>query len=96
MLVCYSRETVLRPEHVETVVPHGAVQKDQRLDEFEGLPLQEATRRLEAHLIQKALERCGYVQSQAAEMLGTTRRILKYKMDNLGIEPADEDHEMAS
>jgi transcriptional regulator with GAF, ATPase, and Fis domain len=32
------------------------------------------------------LEQADYVQSRAAETLGTTRRILKYKIDQLGIE----------
>jgi transcriptional regulator with GAF, ATPase, and Fis domain len=32
-----------------------------------------------------ALEQSNYVQSHAADRLGTTRRILKYKMDQLGM-----------
>jgi transcriptional regulator with GAF, ATPase, and Fis domain len=32
------------------------------------------------------LEQSNYVQSRAAEVLGTTRRILKYKIDQLGID----------
>ena len=59
------------------------------LAELEGLPLEEAVNRVEQHLITRALARCGHVQSRAAVLLGTTRRILKYKMDQLGIE-ADE------
>lgn len=58
--------------------------------EFEGLGLEEATSRLERRLIMRALEQCDNVQSRAADMLGTTRRILKYKMDQLGIEAAPE------
>ncbi|NUM52816.1 MAG: sigma-54-dependent Fis family transcriptional regulator [Candidatus Hydrogenedentes bacterium] len=56
------------------------------LSEFEGLTLEEATRRVERHLITRALEEASYVQSRAAEALGTTRRILKYKMDQLGLD----------
>jgi DNA-binding NtrC family response regulator len=56
------------------------------LSEFEGLTLEEATRRVERHLITRALEDANYVQSRAAEALGTTRRILKYKMDQLGLD----------
>ena len=56
------------------------------LNEFEGLTLEEATRRVERHLITRALEDANYVQSRAAEALGTTRRILKYKMDQLNID----------
>lgn len=55
------------------------------LPEFGGMPLQEATDKLEKLIITRALEQHDYVQSHAAEALGTTRRILKYKMDQLGI-----------
>jgi DNA-binding NtrC family response regulator len=49
------------------------------------LSLREATRRFERRLITQALEEAAGVQAQAAEKLGTTRRILKYKMDQLGL-----------
>jgi len=39
----------------------------------------------ETDLIIKALERTDWVQTKAAELLGISRRILKYKMDKLGI-----------
>jgi len=39
----------------------------------------------ETELIIKALERTDWVQTKAAELLGISRRILKYKMDKLGI-----------
>jgi transcriptional regulator with GAF, ATPase, and Fis domain len=61
------------------------------LTEFEGLPLEEAVSRLERYLIGRALERTNDVQSRAADLLGTTRRILKYKMDQLGIAVGEED-----
>lgn len=47
--------------------------------------LHEAVERLEQQLIIEALERADHNQTQAAQILGTTRRILKYKMDKLGI-----------
>jgi DNA-binding NtrC family response regulator len=40
---------------------------------------------LEHYLITSALDRANQNQTRAAQMLGTTRRILKYKMDKLGI-----------
>ena len=55
------------------------------MDNFQGLPLEEATRKVEDYLIRRALNRSGNVQSRAAEILGITRRILKYKIDHLGI-----------
>jgi DNA-binding NtrC family response regulator len=41
--------------------------------------------RFEREIIEKALKKANYVQSHAAAMLGISRRILKYKMDKLGI-----------
>lgn len=46
---------------------------------------------IERELLIEALRSCGGVQTKAAEKLGTTRRILKYKMDKLNITlPLDE------
>jgi len=86
ILVGHGQETVIRPEHLDGIVPRGDLEPVAGMSSFDGLPLQEATRRLERYLITRALERSGFVQSQAAELLGTTRRILKYKMDQLGIQ----------
>jgi len=47
--------------------------------------LEQAVDELEAHMIRRALARSDYKQTPAADLLGTTRRILKYKMDKLGI-----------
>jgi DNA-binding NtrC family response regulator len=54
---------------------------------FEDAPLDEATALLERWMIGRALDEADGNQSRAAEILGTTRRVLKYKMDNLGIAP---------
>jgi DNA-binding NtrC family response regulator len=47
--------------------------------------LAEAVDQFEQALIRSALEQTENNQTRAAELLGTTRRILKYKMDKLGI-----------
>jgi two-component system, NtrC family, response regulator AtoC len=47
--------------------------------------LAEAVDEFEQRLIRSALEQADHNQTRAAELLGTTRRILKYKMDKLGI-----------
>ncbi len=47
--------------------------------------LGEATDVFERTVIQRGLENVSYNQTRAAELLGTTRRILKYKIDKLGI-----------
>lgn len=49
--------------------------------------LQEAVGNFERGLILQALKKCNGIQTRAAEHLGTTRRILRYRMDKLGIEP---------
>ena len=54
-------------------VRHGAISLTQAVDAFE------------RELIVDALERTSHVQVRAAKQLGVTRRILKYKMDLLGI-----------
>jgi DNA-binding NtrC family response regulator len=54
-------------------VRHGAISLTQAVDTFE------------RELIVDALERTSHVQVRAAKQLGITRRILKYKMDLLGI-----------
>jgi transcriptional regulator with GAF, ATPase, and Fis domain len=39
----------------------------------------------ETDMIVKALKKANFVQTRAAELLGISRRILKYKMDKLNI-----------
>jgi DNA-binding NtrC family response regulator len=51
--------------------------------------LADAVDRLELMLITDALAKADNNQTRAAEILGTTRRILKYKMDKLGIQDKD-------
>ncbi|MCC6696223.1 MAG: sigma-54-dependent Fis family transcriptional regulator [Candidatus Hydrogenedentes bacterium] len=90
ILVMNSTEEEIRREHLTGVLKTAAKADAPAATEFEGLGLEEATSRLERRLIMRALEQCDNVQSRAADMLGTTRRILKYKMDQLGIEAAPE------
>jgi two-component system, NtrC family, response regulator AtoC len=45
----------------------------------------DAEKMFETEMIIKALKKTNYVQTRAAELLGISRRILKYKMDKLGI-----------
>ncbi|TAK07992.1 MAG: sigma-54-dependent Fis family transcriptional regulator [Candidatus Manganitrophaceae bacterium] len=48
------------------------------------LALEEAVARLERQMISEALRKSRHVQTRAAQMLGISRRQLKYKMDALG------------
>jgi transcriptional regulator with GAF, ATPase, and Fis domain len=85
MLVHHGAKPLIGEEDVAPLLIHAPEEPLASMTDLDGLPLEEATRRLERHLIERALERSGQVQSRAAELLGTTRRILKYKMDQLGI-----------
>lgn len=51
------------------------------------IDLEKTVADFERHLIVQALEKCGGIQTRAAEWLGTTRRILRYRMDKLGLAP---------
>ena len=51
--------------------------------------LSDAVDAFEHELIRNALAQADQNQTRAAEILGTTRRILKYKMDKLGIAAID-------
>ena len=48
-------------------------------------PLSEAVDEFERELILKALQRTGFNQTKAASLLGTSRRILKYRIEKLKI-----------
>ncbi|MFT5129393.1 MAG: two-component system response regulator AtoC [Rhodothermales bacterium] len=50
------------------------------------LSLEQAVNRYERELILDALRQTDGIQTRAAELLGTTRRILKYRMQKLGID----------
>jgi DNA-binding NtrC family response regulator len=53
-------------------------------------PLSEAVDEFERELIVKALQRTGFNQTKAAALLGTSRRILKYRIEKLKInDPSD-------
>jgi DNA-binding NtrC family response regulator len=53
---------------------------------FEGsMNFEDAERKFETEIVMKALRKTNFVQTRAAELLGISRRILKYKMDKLGI-----------
>jgi DNA-binding NtrC family response regulator len=51
--------------------------------------LTDAVDEFEREIIQAALLHVNFNQTRAADLLGTTRRILKYRMDKLGIQPID-------
>lgn len=97
LLVCHGNERRILPEHLDGIIPsHSPESAAAGWEDLDGMSLEEATRRIERYMILKALERSNYIQSHAAELLGTTRRILKYKMDQLSIVPPEEARSLAS
>jgi transcriptional regulator with GAF, ATPase, and Fis domain len=57
-------------------------------------PLSDAVDEFERELIVKALQRTGFNQTKAAALLGTSRRILKYRIEKLKIhDPNDAEEE---
>jgi DNA-binding NtrC family response regulator len=54
------------------------------------ISLEAAVMEFERGIILEALQRTQYVQTHAAALLGITRRMLKYKMDTLGIHSPDQ------
>ena len=85
LLVYHGEEAEIAVEHVTELLPESREDAGVTLIDFEGLPLEEARNKMDRYLIKRALMRSGNVQSKASELLGTTRRILKYKMDQLNI-----------
>ena len=53
-------------------------------------PLSDAVDEFERELIVKALQRTGFNQTKAASLLGTSRRILKYRIEKLNISDPNE------
>ena len=58
--------------------------------EPDGRPMKEVIESFERTIIQKALQRADGVQTRAAQVLGTTRRILRYRIEKLKIGPGDQ------
>jgi DNA-binding NtrC family response regulator len=58
--------------------------------EPDGRPMKKVLESFERSLIEKALQRAGGVQTRAAQVLGTTRRILRYRIEKLKIAAGDE------
>ena len=84
VLVLHGHHDPIQPEHLPDEISHGApggpaarLEKD--------VSLEDAVNRFERSLVENALAEAGGVQTRAAELLGTTRRILKYRMEKLGI-----------
>jgi DNA-binding NtrC family response regulator len=79
-------------EHLPTILKNDTRSSSLRDDTLAGrLSLEKAVMEFEREIILDALKRTNYVQTHAANLLGISRRMLKYRMDTLGIGRADQD-----
>jgi transcriptional regulator with GAF, ATPase, and Fis domain len=74
------------PEHLPTILRNDTRSSSLRDDTLAGrLSLEKAVMEFEREIILDALKKNNYVQTHAATQLGISRRMLKYRMDTLGI-----------
>ncbi|HNS48630.1 MAG TPA: sigma-54 dependent transcriptional regulator [bacterium] len=82
LLVLHADVPVLQPAHLEGILNNPAA--NPKLQP-ENKSLEEALQEYEKFLIGEAIKKSGGVKSRAAEILRTTRRILSYRMEKLGL-----------
>lgn len=88
MLVLYGREEKISATNLPLEFHDsgsGSVDDNNRPINPAGTTLQESVNSYEKQIIEAALLEAGGVQTRAAEMLGCTRRILRYRMEKLGL-----------
>lgn len=82
--------TAITAEHLPNILRTDTRSSSLRDDTLAGrLSLEKAVMEFEREIILDALKRTTYVQTHAAAMLGISRRMLKYRMDTLGISRPD-------
>ncbi len=78
--------TQITPEHLPTLIKNDSRSTSLRDDTLAGrMSLEKAVMEFEREIILNALKRTNYVQTHAANLLGISRRMLKYRMDTLSI-----------
>jgi len=83
---------LINPEHLPNILKNDTRSSSLRDDTLSGrLSLEKAVMEFEREIILDALKRKNYVQTHAAELLGISRRMLKYRMDTLGIGRPDQE-----
>ena len=79
-------------EHLPIILKNDTRSSSLRDDTLAGrLSLEKAVMEFEREIILDALKRTNYVQTHAATLLGISRRMLKYRMDTLGIGRPDQE-----
>ncbi|MDR4508544.1 MAG: sigma-54 dependent transcriptional regulator [Candidatus Brocadiaceae bacterium] len=93
MLTLHGDNETIVEEHLPTEIRRGIKRNacaytsnpSKLFESLEMESLDEIVSRIERELIRQALKKSNGIQVKAAEILKTTRRILKYKMDKLGM-----------
>lgn len=85
-IALYGNEPTLLPEHLPMEITgiSGNLQRV-KSNANRQISLEDEVARVEKQLIEQALQESGGVKSKAAKLLGTTRRIINYKMLKYGI-----------
>jgi transcriptional regulator with PAS, ATPase and Fis domain len=82
----------ITPEHLPNILKNDSRSTSLRDDTLAGrLSLEKAVMEFEREIILDALKRTNYIQTHAANLLGISRRMLKYRMDTLGIGRPDQE-----
>jgi DNA-binding NtrC family response regulator len=85
-------EEEIQPSHLPPAVLRQSPLTTQANGHSDKQNMIEAVEQFERAMILAALEKCYWNKTQVANALGVTRRILAYKMQNLGIDRADPEH----
>jgi len=88
VVVLHRRERLIKAEHLPDDFDQSRSLAGPVMPSMEGKTLEESVGVFEKLLLDAALRATGGVQTRAAKRLGTTRRILRYKMEKYGLESA--------
>ena len=86
ILILHADASTIERHHLPDEIGATAARALSATDFIGKKTLKEAVSEVERRIITDALRRAGGVQTRASQILGTTRRILRYKMQQLGIE----------
>lgn len=88
--IVWSSSAAVEPEHLPATLRTDIHSDILRAETLSGhLSLEKAVMEFEREIILDALRRTDYVQTHASALLGISRRMLKYRMDMLGIRRDD-------
>ncbi len=84
VLVLHGHSDVIRPEFMPDEI-RGTTHSTMSMPRSQAHSLEDSVNAFERQLVEDALKEADGIQTRAAEILGTTRRILKYRMEKLNI-----------